>query len=281
MKKIIKITEKELKNLIPVLLEEFNINDYSDEDFVEVFVKYFRNWVKKKHGDEIGGYPMSLLFKKYTNEFLIDVEIPNENYYHNSSIVKFAKIGRDIIRKQLETLPSLTPNEKFTEKYKKQLIYLIKYLNIPDYVKFNIEEKRPNEVSIEFEIDFPSMLISDNIFVPSQAFNKLKKYLEDFMGIELGSPSHGLLRLNYYSRVTGGEEFIREIFNKQIKPNLKKLPSGSAIHSMKVHVDTDKFTMTLAYKQNSYNSDRQMVKQEIKKYFEKNGFNPNKIIVND
>jgi membrane protein insertase Oxa1/YidC/SpoIIIJ len=39
--------------------------------------------------------------------------------------------------------------------------------------------------------------------------------------------------------------------------------------------------MTLAYKQNSYNSDRQMVKQEIKKYFEKNGFNPNKIIVND
>ena len=154
-------------------------------------------------------------------------------------------------------------------------------MNIPDYVKFNIEEKRPNEVSIEFEIDFPSMLISNDIFSPSQSFNKLKKYLEDFMGIELGSPSHGLLRLNYYARTTGGEEFIREIFNKQIKPNLKKLPSGSAIHSMKVHVDSDKFTMTLAYKQNSYNSDRQMVKQEIKKYFEKNGFNPNKIIVND
>ena len=69
MKKVIKITEEELKKLIPVLLEEFNLNDYSDEDFVEVFVKYFRNWVKKKHGDEIGGYPMSLLFKKYTNEF--------------------------------------------------------------------------------------------------------------------------------------------------------------------------------------------------------------------
>ena len=118
MKKTIRLTESELKNLIPILLERFNINDYSDEDFVEVFVKYFRNWVKKKHGDEIGGYPMSYLFKKYDKEFFTDIGFDESRHYYGSGAAKFVKIGRDIILKQLETLPSLEPNKKFTENTK-------------------------------------------------------------------------------------------------------------------------------------------------------------------
>jgi hypothetical protein len=282
MKKIIKITEDELKNLIPVLLEEFDINDYSDEDFVEVFIKYFRNWVKKTHGDEIGSYPMSYLFKKYEKEFLTDIGLgESHHYYYGSSAAKFVKIGRDIIQKQLETLPTLMPSRKFTERYKKQLDHLIKYLNIPDYVKLNIEEERPNDVNVEFEIDFPSMLISDDDFVANQTFSRLKKYLEDFMGIEFGSPSHGLLKLNYYARTIGSDEFVKKIFNKQIKPNLKKLPSSGAIHSMRLAVDTNKLTITLIFRQSSYYSTRNSIKKEIKDYFVENGFSPNKIVVTD
>lgn len=281
MKKAIRLTESELKNLIPILLERFNINDYSDEDFVEVFVKYFRNWVKKKHGDEIGGYPMSYLFKKYDKEFFTDIGFDESRHYYGSGAAKFVKIGRDIILKQLETLPSLEPNKKFTEKYEKQLDYLIKYLDIPDYVKLNIEEVRPNNVNVEFEIDFPSMLISDDDFTTLSSFNNLKKYLEDFMGIEYGSPSHGLLKLDYHVRTIGGEEFVKKIFTKQIKPELKKLPSSGAIHSMKITADSNKFTITLIYRQSSYYSTRNLIKKEIKDYFVANGFSPKKIVVTD
>jgi len=282
MKKVIKITEDELKNLIPVLLEEFDINDYSDEDFVEVFIKYFRNWVKKTHGDEIGSYPMSFLFKKYEDEFLRDIGLKEErHYYYGSGAAKFAKIGRDIILKQLETLPTLAPNKKFTEKYKRQIDHLIKYLDIPDYVKFNVEEERPNDVNVEFEIDFPSMLISNDDFHAATAFTNLKKYLTDFMGVEFGSPSHGLLKFNYHVRTIGGDEFVKKIFNKQIKPNLKKLPSSGAIHSMKLSLDTHRLTITLIFRQSSYYSTRNSIKKEIKDYFAENGFNPDKIIVND
>jgi hypothetical protein len=282
MKKILKITESELKNLIPILLEEFDINDYSDEDFVEVFVKYYRNWVKKKHGDEIGGYPMSYLVKKYEEEFLIDVGLKEDRYYYyGSGATKFSKIGRDIILKQLETLPSLSPNKKFTEKYKKQLDHLIKYLDIPDYVKLNIEEVRPNNVNVEFEIDYPSMLISDDDFTATSSFSNLKKYLENFMGIEYGSPSHGLLKLDYHVRTIGSDEFVRKIFNKQIKPELKKLPSSSAIHSMKITTDSNKLTITLIYRQSSYYGTRNSIKAEIKRYFEANGFSPKKIVMTD
>ena len=282
MKKTIKITESELKNLIPILLEEFDINDYSDEDFVEVFVKYFRNWVKKKHGDEIGGYPMSYLFKKYEDEFLTDVGLNGDRfYYYGSSASKFAKIGRDIILKQLETLPTLMPSKKFSEKYKKQLEYLINYLDIPDYVKFTIEEPRPYDINFSFEIDFPSMLISDDRFTPSNAFSKLKKYLEDFMGVEFGRPSHGQLKINYYTKINGSDEFVKKIFNKQIKPDLKKLPSASAIHSMKLSVDNSGITIQIIYRQSSFYSTRNSLKREIMDYFVKNGFSSDKIKVTD
>lgn len=282
MKRAIKLTESELKNLIPILLEEFDINDYSDEDFVEVFVKYFRNWVKKKHGDEIGGYPMSYLFKKYEDEFLTDVGLKGDrHYYYGSGAAKFAKIGRDIIQIQLETLPTLMPSKKFSEKYKRQLDYLINYLDIPDYVKLTVEEPRPYDIDFLFEIDFPTMLISDDRFTPSNAFSKLKKYLEDFMGIEFGSPSHGLLKMDYQTKINGSDEFVKKIFNKQIKPDIKKLPSASAIHSMRLSVDTNSITIQIIYRQSSYYSTRNLLKKEIMDYFVKNGFSSDKIRVTD
>lgn len=282
MKKIIKITEKELKNLIPILLEEFDINDYSDEDFIEVFVKYFRNWVKKKHGNKIGEYPMSYLVKKYEEEFLTDVGLKEDRYYYyGSGANKFSKIGRDIILKQLETLPTLMPSKKFSEIYKRQLDYLINYLNIPDYVKLTVEELRPYNIDFLFEIDFPTMLISDVRFTASMAFSKLKKYLEEFMGIEFGTPSHGLLKINYQTKIKGSDEFVRKIFNKQIKPELKKLPSASAIHSIKLSIDNSSMNIQLIYRQSSYYGTRTLLKKEIMDYFVKNGFSSDKIRITD
>jgi hypothetical protein len=42
------------------------------DGFIEVFVKYFRPWIKKFHGDEVGEYPMSHLVAKYLNDFKRD-----------------------------------------------------------------------------------------------------------------------------------------------------------------------------------------------------------------
>jgi hypothetical protein len=101
------------------------------------------------------------------------------------------------------------------------------------------------------------------------------------MGVEFGSPSHGLLKFNYHVRTIGGDEFVKKIFNKQIKPNLKKLPSSGAIHSMRLALDTHRLTITLIFRQSSFYSTRNSIKKEIKDYFAENGFNPDKIIVND
>jgi hypothetical protein len=52
-----------------IIFESIDVTQYNDEDFVEVFVMEFRPWIRKNHGDEVGEYPMSLLVKKYINEF--------------------------------------------------------------------------------------------------------------------------------------------------------------------------------------------------------------------
>jgi len=39
---------------IKILSEDINLSEYSDEDFVEVFVMEFRPWIRKNHGDEVG-----------------------------------------------------------------------------------------------------------------------------------------------------------------------------------------------------------------------------------
>ena len=54
------------KNLV---LENVDLSGYDDEDFIEVFLTYFRPWVKSKHGDEIGARPFSYLFNTYLKEF--------------------------------------------------------------------------------------------------------------------------------------------------------------------------------------------------------------------
>ena len=51
-----------------MVLESVNLDDYDNDDFIEVFFRFFRPWVKQKHGDEISEYPMSYLFKKYIDE---------------------------------------------------------------------------------------------------------------------------------------------------------------------------------------------------------------------
>jgi hypothetical protein len=72
MKKVLSLTESELIKVINRIVESYNDDTYDDEDYVEVFFHYFRPWVKKNHGDEIGEYPLSYLVKKHVAEFAVD-----------------------------------------------------------------------------------------------------------------------------------------------------------------------------------------------------------------
>ena len=73
MKKTLILTESELVKVINRIVESYNDEIYDEEDYVEAFLQYFRPWVRKNHGDEVGESPLSYLIKKHISEFAKDI----------------------------------------------------------------------------------------------------------------------------------------------------------------------------------------------------------------
>ena len=235
------ITESHFKHYVSVITEQEDDDDelesYTDEDFIEVFFNYFRPWIKSNHGDEVGQYPLSLLLKKYYQEFCkysgVDIDDDDDEYYNSNDLVK---IGKALIKKEQHKLPTLRPVSKFTEKYSRQIQSLLKFLNMPKWLTVSFEEYSPFKVTMTFNVDFPSMMKigggEDNI---STYFYEFTEQLENYMGIKLGSPSHGDLDIENTMSLNGINEFSNPKFQKELKAQIKSLRMGHRdIRSIKI-----------------------------------------------
>lgn len=273
------LNKSEIINFVSVIMEQVKLEGYTDEDFIEVFVNLFRQWVKSKHGDEVGQYPMSLLAKKYVDEFLADIKVDVDVRYEGG-LKKFVRIGREIVRSGVYKLPSLNSGTKFTEKYKKHLDFIIGTLNLPDYITINFTEETPNDVDGVVAVDFQKMIKShgdrQNIHNISQ---KIRKYLEDYLGIEFGSPAHG--QLEFYISSTpkyfGVDEWTKNEFNKNIKKQIKQLPSAEKnISSLKLIINNNSRLYTeikIGWKRDSRWSEQSKVREEVRNLLKSMGYN--------
>ena len=48
-------------------MEEVNIRDYTQEDFIDVYITVFKNWIKENYGDSELKYPFSYLNFRFTD----------------------------------------------------------------------------------------------------------------------------------------------------------------------------------------------------------------------
>ena len=279
MKKIT-LNESEMINFVSMLIEQVNLEGYTDEDFIEVFVNLFRPWVKSNHGDEVGQHPMSYLVKKYIDEFITDIKVDVDIRYI-SGLNKFVKIGREIVRGGIYQLPSLNSDKKFTEQYKKHLEFIISALNLPQYINLKFTEDSPNKVYGEAIVDFQKLLKSqDNPPTIRQIAINLTKYFEDYLGIEYGSPVHG--KLDFYLNSTptyvGLNEWTKNEFNKNIKKEIKNLPSAERnISSLKLILDNHsrlKAEIKIGWKRDSRWSEHNKIKEEVRNLLKTMGYNP-------
>ena len=263
---------------VSMIVEQVNLEGYTDEDFVEVFVNLFRPWVKSKHGDEVGKYPMSYLIKKYVEEFALDNKIELNRYY--GDLKKIVHIGRDILRNGAYQLPSLNTNKKFTERFKNPLLFFVDNLNLPDFINIEFDEESPNNVRGKVIVDFQKMIKSNA--KPTGIYNmstKLQKSFEDYLGIEFGSPVHG--KLDFYLNTTpiyiGLDEWIKQEFNKNIKKQIKQLPLAERnISSLKFILNTNnhlKAEIKIGWKRDSRYGDHHKIKEEVRNILKSMGYN--------
>jgi catechol 2,3-dioxygenase-like lactoylglutathione lyase family enzyme len=236
MKRIHTLTESDLNRIVKTVLENFNASEYEDEDFIEVFLKYFRPWVKKTHGDEVGQYPLSLLIKTHINEFIEDYGIENNSRVYGS-YRNMANVGRELAIKGVHRMPNLKKEGLFTDKFKKAITFFTDRLNLPEWMTLELTEDSPYKVYGRFIVDWDKA-IHDKSEEPLNASKLSTEFMEtltNFIGVELGSPTHGKLDLNMGGSFVyeGIDEWIAKTLNKEIKKKIRALPNSHILHSVK------------------------------------------------
>jgi len=200
------------KNLV---FEEVNLSGYDDEDFIEVFLTYFRPWIKSKHGDEIGGRPFSYLLTTYLKEFCEDMGIDTGFIRYTSKSNLMSRAGKGIVLLGKHSLPSLRSQRKFTEQHKRGLDIALKMLDLPDYVNIRIEEDEPYEVDIFADVDFVQAakdLSIDSPFtkIQQKMSYQLPRFIEETMGIKRGKPVLGELEFHGMTNVLNFDEWVKK-----------------------------------------------------------------------
>ena len=285
MKRIHTLTESDLEKIVRTVLENFNPSEYEDEDFVEVFLNYFRPWVKKKHGDEIGQYPLSLLIKNHINEFCKDYGIENNSRYYGA-YRNMANLGKEIALNGVHKMPNLKNKGLFLEKYKKAITFFIDRLNLPEWMTLVLNEESPYVVNGYFSVDWDKAIRdkSDERYGALDLSKEFIDTLSNFTGIEIGSPTHGKLNLKisgtfYYN---GVDEWITKTLNKEIKKKIRALPNSHVLHSVKFTPSNNSVggLITLTFKSNGWRYSSDFTK-EVRELMSTLGYNTDRLRVSN
>lgn len=255
MKRVINLTENELIDLIKVVVEQEE--QYTEMDYFEVFITYFKKWLIEEHKEDLEKYPFSYLLRKYSKQFVKEVleqklddyeEDDDEYSIDRWNMERFAKI---LLQKGKVKIPTLRKEEKFTEKHKKQIDYFLGTLQLPPYCSVKLIEERPYDVKVQLVIDYPEMLKDSNetTWTSNKVEDKLRKFLQNYLGVEFGNPTYGELNLSYEkSERRNLEKWIKEVLNKKIKKELKSLPNSNIVKSIQFNPYDYKGDIKIVYK---------------------------------
>lgn len=278
MKKVLSLTESELIKVINRIVESYSDDVYDDEDYVEVFFHYFRPWVKKNHGDEIGEYPLSYLVKKYVAEFATDNGMHPDNviFSYRNNLTNAANIGKKLVQQGKHKLPSLRSQEKFTEKYKKPLEFFISELNLPDFIKFELVEENPYNILVIFDVNWEGLIKyqGKEKVKPDAIVKELTQRIKDFLGIEIGNPTYGQLSLKLKKDYVGIDEWIKKTLNKEIKKKFRELPNSRILHAIKFETKSYELGGELKLSFKSWNGRNDFIKN-AKDLLQSMGYNTN------
>jgi hypothetical protein len=162
----------------------------------------------------------------------------------------------------------------FTEKYKKQLSFFIEKLELPDFLKIVLTEKTPYNLSIKLNVDWEKLIKyqGDKIFKPNDIQNELQKRIKDFLGVELGNPTHGQLSIAFDKEYLGVEEWVKKTLNKEIKKKIKELPKSNILHAVKFETWGTRLGGQLKLSFKSWSGRNEFTKN-VKELLEQMGYN--------
>ena len=276
MKKTLTLTESELVKVVNRIVEAYSDDTYDDEDYVEVFLHYFRPWIRANHGDEIGEYPLSYLSKKYMAEFAKDNGMSPENviYGYKGNLGNASNIGKNLVKQGKHKMPSLRSQEKFTEKFKKPLEFFVNELNLPEFMELSFTENTPYKVYVTLKIDWEGLIKyqGTETFKSDKIKKELEQRIKDFLGVEIGNPTHGQLNFNFDKMYIGVDEWAKKSLNKEIKKKIRELPSSRILHAIKFETMSNTLGGELKFSFKNWNGRNDFMK-DVKELLKSMGYN--------
>ena len=265
---------------------ESRLEDYDNMDFYEVFIKSFRKWSSEKLSEEENNLPFSYILKKYGTQFVNDLLGPNSTYRHylSSQSVSFPTvavfIGKELVKKGLEKLPSFRKNVFFMNTYGKYIKRFINNLTGFDWVQISIEEIKPFDLDITLKYDYDKFLKQGNpgesAFEPTDLNvlkSRIKNFITDTLGLQIGNPVHGGIRLNFKEE-TNVAEWVKKVLNGVIKKDIKKIENANKIvHSIRFEPMSTYADLKIVRKSSVGWSEYRPFKLKVKEYLKENGYN--------
>lgn len=212
-----------IEHTIKLISESIDISDYSNEDFIDVFLTVFKNWVKEKHGDEIVKYPFTYLFNKYEDDFLKELGL-NKKDFSGTPPHRLIRIGRELVTRSMFAYESVPKTDKswFDIPVNKKIWNaMVSKLDIPPYMTVDVSELRPRHLKVDVSTNFIEMIKSQipiKYKTVDNLTSEIERFLKEYGGVQIGNPSHGKLQIvdgNYI--LNGFDEW-----EKKELPQLKK-----------------------------------------------------------
>ena len=265
---------------------ESQLADYDNMDFYEVFIKSFRKWSSEKLSQEENDLPFSYLLNKYGTQFVNDLLGPNNTYsnYFSTQHISFATIavyiGKELVKKGLQKLPSFRKDVFFMNTYGKYLKRFINNLTGFDWVQVSIEEKRPFDLEITLKYDYDKFLKQGNpgesAFEPTdlQAIKtRIRNFITDTLGLQIGNPIHGGVKL-YFIEETNVDEWVKKVLNGVIKKDIKKIENADKIvRSIRFEPRSTYADLKLFRKTSVTWAEFRPFKVKVQEYLKQNGYN--------
>lgn len=279
MKKTLTLTESELIKVINRIVESYGDDTYDDEDYVEVFLQYFRPWIRANHGDEVGEYPLSFLVKKYISEFALNNGLNPDNviFSYRNNLSNAANVGKNLVKQGKHKLPSLRSQEKFTEKFKAPLEFFVSQMNLPDFITLRFVETTPYNVRVETLVDWEGLIKSqgDAKYHIDKIRKEIRDRIQGFLGVDFGNPTHGQLRLDFGNAdYIGVDDWVKTTLNKKIKKEIKALPNSRILHAIKFGTNNPSFGGELKLSFKGWNGRNDFIKS-VKELLQSMGYNTN------
>jgi hypothetical protein len=257
VKKIIQITEEDIKKIVKLVLEQEDDEEYDEMEYYDAFFTGFRKYLQEKKNVDVSKYPLSYLISKYGKGFLKDLEIvdydddEDDDEDFQISRWRLPSYGKEIIKKGYVKIPSLKLQGTFKETFPKVLDNFIQRLNLPEFVKVEIVEPKPFVLEINAEVDFQKALKSPEYQYSSYAESvkkRLEKFLREYLGLQINSRYLGGVEISgaNQNKLIDDIWFQNEL--KSIRKQLRQLGGATNIHSIRADFNDNSVKLRLTFK---------------------------------